>query len=111
MKEFTVTEDHLKLLDRICFGYDDWTEFGAPEVDPKRPYGNSSVYEDIAEILSIEPEENDGYSYTTFSPAQKDYMLKVHKEMQFVLQILVNNRGITTGNYVSNNYGLDWTKV
>lgn len=36
-------------------GYDAWTEFGAPEVDPKRPYGNSNVYLYLAEILGIEP--------------------------------------------------------
>ena len=54
-REFTVTDDHLKLLARTFIDYDGWTEFGAPEVDPKLPYGNSDVYDDIAEILGIAP--------------------------------------------------------
>ena len=107
MKEFIVTEDHLKLLDRAYIEYDSWTEFGAPEVDPKRPYGNSDVYEDIAEILGIEPEGDD-----SFSQHQEDYMLRVHKDMQHVLQILVRNRSIEAGTYeTSTDYGVDWKKV
>jgi hypothetical protein len=51
--EFTVTEDHLKLLRRAYIGWDD-CEFGAPGIDPKRPYGNSDVIGDIAEILGEE---------------------------------------------------------
>lgn len=49
---FTVTDDHLKLLRRASVGWSD-CEFGAPEIDPKRPYGNSNVLGDIAEILGL----------------------------------------------------------
>ena len=47
---FTVTEDHLKLIKNFCVGWQD-CDFGAPEIDPKHPYGNSSVCSDIANIL------------------------------------------------------------
>ena len=48
MKNFTVTETHLLLLQRMQVG---WCgdEFGAPEINPKRPYGNSSVLTDMVE--------------------------------------------------------------
>jgi hypothetical protein len=38
---FTVTDDHLRLLRRACVSWDQ-AEFGAPEVDCKRPYGSSN---------------------------------------------------------------------
>lgn len=107
-KVFEVTQDHLKLLDRTFIGYDDWVEFGAPGVDPKRPYGNSDVYGDIAEIIGLPGEGEDG----EFSDPQRDFMLRLHKEMQHVLQILVRNRGIEVGTYkTSGSYNVDWRKV
>jgi hypothetical protein len=49
---FVVTEDHLKLARRMVVG---WCgdEYGAPEIDPKRPYGNSNVVRDMREILGV----------------------------------------------------------
>lgn len=52
IKKFTVKPDHLKLLKKMCVGWRD-CEFGAPEIDPKRPYGNSGVYGDIGQIQRI----------------------------------------------------------
>ena len=46
--EFTVTEEHLKLLRRAYVDWED-CEFGAPAIDCKRPYGNSDVIADIGE--------------------------------------------------------------
>lgn len=44
------TADHVALL-QSC--YWDWNgdEFGAPSMDPKRPYGNSDVENDLAALL------------------------------------------------------------
>ena len=50
--EFTVTEDHLKLLRAACYVY--WNPgegYGAPAINPKKPYGNSDVPRDVAKIL------------------------------------------------------------
>jgi hypothetical protein len=52
VKRFTVTDEHLRLLRRAYVGWDE-IEFGAPEINAKRPYGNSNVYGDIAEILGL----------------------------------------------------------
>jgi len=53
MTRFTVTEEHLKLARRANLV--DWVhaEFGAFSQDPKRPYGNSNVYGDMADILGL----------------------------------------------------------
>lgn len=112
-KLFEVTEEHMKLLDRMYISYDDWTEFGAPEVDPKRPYGNSDVYDDIAEILGIEVAE-DQWGDREFTDAQVDYMNKRHKEMETVLQILVRNArdGIRRGTYSTTDHlSVDWSRL
>lgn len=44
------TQDHVTLLNASCW---DWNEceFGAASMDPKRPYGNSDVLDDLAELL------------------------------------------------------------
>ena len=57
---FTVTEQHIKLLKAATLRWDD-CEFGAPAIDCKRPYGNSDVCSDMAEILGIpnQPENHD----------------------------------------------------
>jgi hypothetical protein len=54
--KFTVTDDHLKLLRRAHITWDG-VEFGAPEIYCKKPYGNSNVWGDIAEILEVPDSE------------------------------------------------------
>lgn len=110
-KYFTVTEDHLKLLKRLCFRYDDYVEFGAPAVDPKRPYGNSSVYEDLGEILDWEPADEDRWGYKSYSDIQRERLLKLHKSMVTVLEILVTNNGVEVGEYETSRYGSVWRRV
>ena len=51
LTEFTVTEDHLKLLRHIHLYWDYGEGYGAPAINPKRPYGDSYVERSIAEIL------------------------------------------------------------
>lgn len=102
--EFVVTDDHMKLLSRTMIGYDAWTEFGAPEVDPKRPYGNSDVYCDIAEIVGIEPAITDQWGDAVLSDEQQARLLDLHHEMTVVLQILVVNSGVEPGVYVRKDH-------
>ena len=100
MQEFEVTEDHIKLLQNFYISYNDYCEFGAPEICPKRPYGNSDVFGDIGEALGIKPEdEEEGY----FSDEQEAEMHRLHLETQYALQILVDNLSIEPGIYVKEN--------
>lgn len=51
-REFTVTDDHLKLLRHIRgVRWDPGEGYGAPFISCKRPYGDSYVPQDVAEIL------------------------------------------------------------
>ena len=52
-----MTEDHLKLLRRVYVAWDFGEGYGAPGINPKKPYGNSSVERDIAEILDVADED------------------------------------------------------
>lgn len=106
---FVLTEDHLKLLAKSYWQWQD-CETGAPEMDPKRPYGNSDVAGDIREILgdSSECESNAikcpecskamldteecpycGYMDEDKCEGSNDLMLKIHREMTQVIEIVI----------------------
>ena len=105
-KEFLLKEEHIKLLREAYIGWQD-CEFGAPEIDPKRPYGNSSVYSDIAEILDIEPEGED-----EFSNRQRLWMSEMHRGTQTALQIILMSGQMKPGLYkTSDKYSYDWKIV
>jgi hypothetical protein len=97
---FTFTESHAKLLQRAYIGWQS-CETGAPEIDPKRPYGNSSVALDVAEILEIPPHaacrkcgeacercDDEGSGYTR---EQREMLMRVHRETEFALQIVLQH--------------------
>lgn len=109
MTLFTITSDHIKLLKNAHIGWDD-CEFGAPAIDCKRPYGNSYVFGDIADILGIE-REPDEYGDLEFSDEQESYMLKVHSELQTVLQILTQTCDIHHGVWKYDRNECKWEKV
>lgn len=94
MKQFEITENHIKLLRHMNVSW--WgCEFGAPSIDCKRPYGNSDVVSDICEILGWDFDANDA-KYNQVHEAA----LAIHKEMDLVLQIvLVNLRLALAGEY------------
>lgn len=88
---FTITEDHIKLAKRMYVGWQD-CETGAPEIDPKRPYGNSNVEIDVAEILGWDFDDE-------LSADQIATAMKIHHEMQTVLQI-----GLQCGTFMLGEY-------
>lgn len=105
-KHFVVTEGHIKLLPHLWFDFNAYAEFGVPEVDPKRPYGNSDVYEDIAEILGIEPEDGE-----CFTQAQEHYLYQILTEMTNVINITVRNNGVEVGTYTAPAYSQNWRRI
>jgi hypothetical protein len=109
LTKFNITESHLKLLQHINMRYNDEMEFGAPEVDPKRPYGNSDVYNDMVDMLGLDPKYNrDGEM-----PDETYIELKqLHKEMETVLQIICKTLQVSEGLYKKDSeYSSDWYKV
>ena len=96
-KRFLVLEEHLKLLKHAYVGWND-CEFGAPGMDCKRPFGNSGVFADIAEILEIKP-AGDGDYDDEFSESQEDYMLDIYKGLEMAMSILYKNLSLSAGMY------------
>ena len=104
--EFTVTDEHLKLLRGAYVGWDD-CEFGAPAIDCKRPYGNSDVIADIAEILEVPDDQwrdEDGDAF----PDAEEAFTKLHAETAIVLQIALATGEFRPGRYVCEKYGRNW---
>lgn len=82
IQSFTLKPEHIKLLRAACWVWDDG-EFGAPAIDCKRPYGNTSVYHDIHQILGWAGHCDD----------HKEEYKKLHGEIDYALQVLVDNFG------------------
>lgn len=89
---FTLTEQHIKLVRAMYVEWNDLAYDGAPEVHAKRPYGNSFVPGDVAEILGIELIDDDD--------AAIDRLLAIHKETAIALQIILCTGCFEPGDYV-----------
>lgn len=105
IEKFTLTEQHIKLLRKAnvtWIGY----EFGAPAIDPKRPYGNSNVIDDMAGILG-EPVDEDGCA-----DDEVDHRLRtIHLETKTALQIVLETGAFEPGNYEREEYVGEWKRV
>lgn len=109
-QSFTVTEDHVKLLQRMYVQWNDSGYYGAPAIGLKRPYGNSDVLDDIAEIVGYKPTfDREG----DLRDEDEEHLLKLHRETEVVLQILLQNPlDFQVGKYQrSTIYGIDYKKV
>ena len=105
---FTVTDEHLRLLHRAYVSWDE-TEFGAPAINCKRPYGNSDVMSDIAEILDIQESEwNDEYEDPL--PDYEQRFLRLHVETAVALQIALSTGEFRTGRYTREDESYGWKR-
>ena len=105
MQTFKVKKEHMALVKEFYIT-DSNCEFGAPAVDPKRPYGNSDVYGDIAKILNISSDSNGD-----FTDAQIDRMIKLHEELTTVLQIICCNLSETDYIGIWKGEWQEWKKI
>jgi hypothetical protein len=102
MKQFKLQEEHLVLLKAA---YVDWehTEYGAPAIDPKRPYGNSDVEEDVCEIL--------GWDISV----KREDAADLHRETATALQVILTAQTFEPGLYedarMSQYHRAVWRKV
>ena len=107
-KRFTLTADHVKLLRRMYVTWQD-CETGAPEIDPKRPYGNSDVAGDVAEILGVEFETDE---WGDMTDEARDQLLTIHGETQTALQVVLATGSFEPGDYeTSDAYRIDWRRT
>lgn len=105
-RTFTLTPDHIKLVQKFHVGWQD-CETGAPEIDPKRPYGNSDVEHDIAEILGwVKVGSDADLSGFLFKKAEK-----LHRETAMALQIILSTGSFKPGVYQCDMYNVDWNEI
>jgi len=108
VREFTVTDEHLRLLRRAYVSWDPGEYYGAPGINAKRPYGNSDVYADIARILGVPDEEWDEEEGAPL-PDTAWRFARLHAETGIALQIALATGEFRTGRYVRDDergYGL-----
>lgn len=105
-KEFTLTEEHVKLLRHAYTSWHD-CETGAPEIDPKRPYGNSDVPSDIARILGLQD-----LSDWEGDMERREQLLALHRETATALEIILRTGSFDPGTYVTTTpYSSDWRRL
>lgn len=109
-KQFRVLPEHVKLLQSAYVGWDSG-EFGAPAIDCKRPYGNSSVIPDIGEILGETPEDDATDDYGGWSRAQEERFCQLHEETAHALQIFLRTGVLQPGLYEAEKYRQDWRRI
>lgn len=111
---FTVLPEHLKLLRRAFVRWNDESYDGSPEIDPKRPYGNSSVFRDIAEIIDPDgvpdPNENET-AYERYEEEHYDKFMGFHQGTATTLQIILRTERFEPGVYRSEQYRDNWEYV
>jgi hypothetical protein len=121
---FEVKKEHLVLLKHMSVGWQN-CEFGAPEIDPKRPYGNSGVIGDMIEIFGKEVKRGifkvdllDKEYYVTPDEDSEDMdglesvLKKLHRETENVLQIALSTGMFKEGKYrLNHEYDSDWEYI
>ena len=106
---FKITDKHLKLIRRMQVGWQ-FSETGAPQINPKRPYGNSDVARDVGEILEYKPRGYDG-DPEEYSEKQCEKFLRLHRETEIALQIVLQTGKFEKGTYYRENSWDEWEKL
>lgn len=99
VNRFKVEPEHITLLHNAYVRWED-CETGAPAIDPKRPYGNSNVVMDIAELLGVTLAEDWANGYP-----EVETLSNLHRQTDTVLQIALDTLSFAPGEYVKVGYG------
>lgn len=106
-----VTDAHVRLLRRMNVRWNNDAYEGSPEIDLKRPYGNSDVLGDLIEILGENVERDDDGDWQ-IPDREREELFKWHRQMEDVLQILVQNPlTFETGVWQHEKWSMDWSKA
>jgi hypothetical protein len=105
-QRFTLTADHVKLIRRMNVGWDGM-EYGAPRIDPKRPYGNSDVEQDIHEILTGRNEPLEDLARQDREALQARYR-SLHQETKMALRVVLAAGSFEPGEYMADGYSDNW---
>lgn len=108
MKRFTVLPEHIALL-RVAYVRWDDSEFGAPAIDSKRPYGNSAVVNDIADILHMDVARDE--CGPDLTDEERESLTALHKGTQTALQIVLSTGSFEPGEYECDDYRVNWRRA
>ncbi len=107
MKTFVLTDTHIKLLRAANVSWGD-CEYGAPAIDPKKPYGNGDVINDIAKIIGLPvTKSDDGEHHPVIAEALK----RLHRETEIAFVIVLATGSFEPGTYQADDYSRNWRKV
>lgn len=106
--EFTVTEEHIKLLNGARVSWNEQFNQG-PCIDSLQPYGSTCIECDMAKILGVKPVMNAATGYTRYTDEQKNQFKKLHKETQAALHIFLKTGKMEIGDYVHDGWQ-NWRK-
>lgn len=97
--KFELTEEHLTLMKNMNIGWGDGYD-GAPEINCKRPYGNSGdVAYDIFRLLNVEPDYVDRDGDNHWDEEQFQWAHQLHRETEIALQIVLTTQSFKPGVY------------
>jgi len=107
MSNARLTEQHITLLRNACVYWED-CETGAPGIDPKRPYGNSGVASDVAELLGLESARCP-HCDEPLSERDDAALLAIHRQTEFALAVILKCHDVKPGLY--ERRGDQWVRV
>jgi hypothetical protein len=110
-KTFTLTENHLKLMRRLQAEWQEYNDVGAPGIDPKRPYGNSSVLHDIHGIVTGESIGTTDSKRNHLTEDESNFYLALHREMETALQVSLATGQFKAGHYEAPAYSSEWREA
>ena len=106
-----ITQQHIDLIRRYWINWY-WTNepegyfCGVPNIGLYRPYGNSDVLSDIAEILDIKQPNWDADENWTDNQLKEIALL--HRGAGYALEIMLQHGQLAPGTYTSTNYTHEW---
>lgn len=103
---FDVTEEHIKLLSNLSLVWDD--EHDVPAIDAKRPYGDMTWYTVEMALHLGEPPETDENGRAVMTDALEQRLMRLHREMQPVLQIFLRSADLAPGAFRQREGTIGW---
>lgn len=101
---FDVTDVHLALLRRA---YVEWnySQAGAPMIDPKRPYGDKRPLETVAELADPAAFAAGAGGFSeNWLDLHWEWLETIHAETAIALEIILNTGQMAAGRYIRRDY-------
>lgn len=102
-KRFHLKEDHIKLLQNMNIRWNN-KGYGSPEVDSKRPFGNSGtkdIEEDICDYLNLNKNNEDDIEYAR----------NIYDGLDVAMEIVLSLKTFDSGVFEAEKYGGEWSRV